>query len=267
MNEVERPASETVWGEQADTYDLEFDHWTDHDLPFYLEETKVDGPVLELACGTGRLTIPLADAGIQIVGVDASTSMLAQARRKSGGRAYPQWVLGRMESFKLNEKFALVMIPLCSFFDLQTLEAQEATLRNIRAHLRGGGRIILDIAAPGSDLFGAPLEPDLKNQKEFLLKTDLGSTSYTRVRESAFHLPQEQVFEIRREVVELDSDMRKAGKKNVQLIPGRYLHRSEMELLFRLCGFEVVHVYGGYRREPFDESSGRMVWVAQVAAS
>jgi 2-polyprenyl-3-methyl-5-hydroxy-6-metoxy-1,4-benzoquinol methylase len=54
------------------------------DLPFYLEEAKrARGPVLELACGTGRLTIPIAQNGVEIVGLDQSASMLAYARTKA----------------------------------------------------------------------------------------------------------------------------------------------------------------------------------------
>ena len=62
----------TEWDVLAELYDLEHDSWTANDLPFYLAEAHQDSPVLELACGTGRLTIPIAQAGIPIVGLDSS---------------------------------------------------------------------------------------------------------------------------------------------------------------------------------------------------
>src|SRR3989304_4574878 len=97
--------------------------------------------VLELACGTGRVTIAIAEAGLPIVGLDASPAMLGRARHKTEGRDNPRWVDGDMRDFRLDERFGLVIIPFRSFLHLLTVADQKACLAHIREHLAEGGRL------------------------------------------------------------------------------------------------------------------------------
>src|SRR5687767_14825138 len=94
------------------------------DIPFYLELAREasakDQSVLELACGTGRVTIPVAQAGVNIAGLDRSPAMLAVAQRKAEALANVRWVEGDMANFKLEEQFGLVIIPFRSFLLLMT---------------------------------------------------------------------------------------------------------------------------------------------------
>src|SRR5688572_22097020 len=108
----------------ASGYDEEF-IGLEGDVEFYRElalEARRDGlPVLELACGTGRVAIPIADAGVQIVGLDASPAMLAIARNKTAGRDNPRWIEANMTDFQLPERFGLTIIPYRSFLHLETV--------------------------------------------------------------------------------------------------------------------------------------------------
>ena len=89
------------------------------DIPFYLKQIdKYGGPVLELACGTGRITIPVAKKGIQITGLDVSTAMLAHARRKSRAEGLQiDWVEADCRDFSLDERFSLVFFPFNSILE------------------------------------------------------------------------------------------------------------------------------------------------------
>ena len=93
------------------------------DIPFYLEEARrAGGPVLELACGTGRLTIPIAQTGVEVVGLDQSASMLAHLRTKArqAGVEVPL-VEGDCREFELGRKFALIFM---AFNSMQHLHDQ-----------------------------------------------------------------------------------------------------------------------------------------------
>jgi len=90
------------------------------DIPYWVEEAvSSGGPVLELGCGTGRVAIPVAQAGVRVVGLDNSSAMLKQARAKArklnlSSNAL-KFVRGEMQDFSLEERFALAIIPYRSF--------------------------------------------------------------------------------------------------------------------------------------------------------
>src|SRR5512144_3236625 len=119
--------------------------------PFYREEARrAAGPILELACGTGRLTIPIARDGHGIVGLDASPTMLEAARSKAkqAGVCGATFVLADMRSFALGSKFALVIISCNSLADLTTNDDLKACFSRIREHLRPGAIVAFDIVNP-----------------------------------------------------------------------------------------------------------------------
>ena len=120
------------------------------DLPFYLKEAqKAKGPVLELACGTGRLTIPIAHSGVDITGVDISLPMLSKAREKSvkdGLNAV--FIKADIRSFAVKKKFKLIFIPFNSMQHLHDRVSLERFFNRVRAHLAPGGRFILDVFNP-----------------------------------------------------------------------------------------------------------------------
>jgi SAM-dependent methyltransferase len=131
-------------GRDADTMD---------DVPFYVDlarEAAASGlPVLELGCGTGRVTIPIARAGVEVVGLDSSPAMLGIARRKAAAvGADVTWVEGDMRDFALDQRFGLVIIPFRSFLHLLTDADQEACLACVRRHLIPGGRFALNFFVP-----------------------------------------------------------------------------------------------------------------------
>jgi SAM-dependent methyltransferase len=120
------------------------------DIPFYVEEAKrAGGPVLELACGTGRLTIPIVQIGVGIFGLDLSASMLAHARTKANAASVKiQFVEADCRDFDLGRQFALIFMAFNSMQHLHDYASQAALFANVRKHLAEGGRVIFDVFNP-----------------------------------------------------------------------------------------------------------------------
>jgi SAM-dependent methyltransferase len=259
----------TPWGCCADLYDLEWDAWTSRDLPFYLEEVRHHAPVLELACGTGRLAIPIARAGVPVVGLDASAEMLDVARQKGADLSNLELVLGRIETFDLARQFGAILLALSSFYCLGTAEAQGRALRNARRHVRAGGRLLMDMFVPSEANIGKARTNDSDRGPGRLVGTlaEPGTGRVHEIRETVHHVPDEQVFEVNRMIQTFDASGRPTGEVRHIRTADRYVHRAEMEDLLRVSGFEILGLYGGFAREPFTASSTRMVWVATPDAS
>ena len=134
----------------AEIYDSVFSYVVD-DIPFYVEEaTRAGGRVLELGCGTGRVSIPMAQAGIDVVGIDSSSTMLTRAREKSqkAGTQNLNLLCADMRDFNISSKFDLVIIPFRGLLSLLSVDDQIRTLMNIKRHLEPGGKLIFDIFVP-----------------------------------------------------------------------------------------------------------------------
>jgi len=130
-----------VYEKLARFYDLEHGELT-ADLVFYLHFARqANGPVLDAGCGTGRLLVPLVQAGISATGVDSSPAMLSVAGRKLGGQV--TLIEGDMRTVALSGRFALIIISINTFMHLLTIEDQRAALTNLARYLAPGGKIIV----------------------------------------------------------------------------------------------------------------------------
>lgn len=118
------------------------------DGPFYLSlAQQVGGSVLELGCGTGRVTIPLARRGIDIAGLDIVPGMLARAQSKAGDLPI-QWVEADVRDFHLGRRFSLICAPGSVFEHLLERADQEAMLACVREHLAADGLFVVAIRFP-----------------------------------------------------------------------------------------------------------------------
>ena len=254
----------STYVDYAEYYDV--DHSPQIDIPFYLEYAQQCGsPVLELACGTGRVLIPLAEAGLEMYGIDLSENMLAHCRRKVaerdlGDRAH--LVLADMSSYDLPRKdIALAYVPVRSFMHLHTQEAQLACLRCTYEHLRPGGTFIVDVYAPSYRMLAQ--EPD----RPFFVRRESPLPGGGRLlRRDRFVrndlLMQVQHYEIRFE--EYDA----AGalvRERVLHLSTRYTFRYELQLLFERAGFEVVNLFRDYDKNAYD-GTGEIIAVARRPA-
>lgn len=132
----------------AERYDLVMGAYASGDLlKFYPQQVARYGePVLELACGSGRLTIPLANEGVTITGMDISEEMLDLARLKASKHAASiRFLSGDMRNFDLGEKFKFIFVPAQSLSHLHRREEVEDCLSCVRRHLADEGRFLIEL--------------------------------------------------------------------------------------------------------------------------
>ena len=133
-----------------------YDPWSasvTEDIEFYVEEARASGgPVVELACGTGRIAVPVAKAGIRVIGVDASAGMLAIAREYAAAENVELDLrLGDMRDPPVVEHVPLVLIPFRSLLHMTSEPERLRALRAARGLLAPGGRLVFDVFAPGPE--------------------------------------------------------------------------------------------------------------------
>jgi SAM-dependent methyltransferase len=240
----------------------------DGDKEFFVEEALLaKGAVLELGCGTGRITLALANANVRVVGLDLSPEMLAGARKKATGldnavRKRVRLLAGDMRTLDLNQRFKLIIVPYRTFMHLLTPQEQVATLLRIREHLIPGGQLILDLYDPSLDhLSHASLENVLQFDSEFV---DEVSGHRMLVWYSSRHDVTSQILEQRFYFDEVDEGGSVIARYYSPLLL-RYTHRYEMHYLLELCGYEIKQLYGDFYRGAY---IGReQIWVATVSTN
>lgn len=242
------------------------------EVEFYLElaqQAKERGlRTLELAAGTGRIAIPLAQAGIPIVGLDISPDMLARARQKSAGLDTVEWVEGDMCEFDLGEQFGLITIPSGSFALLIETDDQLACLRCVERHLAPGGRLAfvlenVDYVAT-AEWLTTKRGTLVRNPARDFVHPETGrrvlSWGMAEYHPSTQRLTGYGVME------ELNDDGEVVRRVHGPPMETRYFFRFEVEHLLARCGLEVEALYGDYRKSDFRGTSAGMVWVARRPA-
>ena len=255
----------SAYDQWAEIYDSVYSYVRE-DIPFYVEEARrAGGPVLELGCGTARVALPMAEAGLDVVGLDSSSAMLGAARRKmqrlAGRGGSLSLVQGDMRQFSLYQRFNLVIIPFRGFLSLLAVEDQMRTLDKVKRHLAPGGKLIFNIFVP--DLNMLVQEGDVPYH--FRDVTDPDSGARLVLWHQSSYDNHNQIINARQIVEELDEEG-VVGRRLYRDFQLRYVHRWEAHHLLRLCGYEVLDLFGDFDRSPFDETSTEMVWVAGVPA-
>ena len=141
--------------QDARRYDLfEGEFATGNFLDFYVRQIKRYGePVLELACGSGRLTIPLTEKGFEIKGLDTSIEMLDLAKEKANRRNIElDLVRGDMTDFDLSRKFSLIFIPAQSLSHLYSVSEIEKCFACVKKHLTDVGRFLIELFNPSLEI-------------------------------------------------------------------------------------------------------------------
>lgn len=222
------------------------------DVEFYRAlALEADGPVVELAVGTGRVAVPIVEAGVPVLGIDASREMLrvAAAKARAAGVAERlRLARGDMRAFALRRPAALVTIPYRSFLHNLTTADQLATLASARAALRPGGRLALNVFNPN-----------------VLMIAD-GIRRGGAVQEGAGPRGADQVLEYEPtgQINRTTWTFRRPGGARVRFsFTLRYVHRYEMEHLLERAGFAIEALYGDHFGAPFAEASTEMVWIAR----
>jgi SAM-dependent methyltransferase len=237
------------------------------DAEFYLEAAqRLGGPVLELGCGTGRVLLPIARAGIDVTGLDLSPQMLARCHKKlamepAEVRCRVELIQADMTAFDLRTKFRLITIPFRPFQHLLMVEDQIACLQACARHLAEGGQLILDFFQVDPRRMHDPSFLQESERAEEFQMMDGRRVSITD-RTVAFHRA-EQIND-----VEMFYNVRHPDGRMERLVhafPIRYFFRYEMEHLLARCGLRVAALYGDFDYSAFGDASPDMIFVAEKA--
>jgi ubiquinone/menaquinone biosynthesis C-methylase UbiE len=221
------------------------------DIDFWIKECKKEKEVLELAAGTGRITVPLAKAGIRVTALDISPKLLGQLKKKvREGRLEVKIIKADMRNFKLGAKYSLVILPFHSIQELLRPADQFATFKQVANHLQAGGRFIVPIRNPigllassgRMRLSGKFVDKNSGHRVLFYSKRTIKGPISTN----------EQVYK------EYD------GKKEIS--EHKFINRSyvfekdEFEGIIKKSGFRIRHIWGGYDYRPFRKSSKFLIY-------
>lgn len=197
-----------------------------------LTELAVGGPVLELGVGTGRLALPLAAAGLEVVGVDASSQMLAALAAKPGGGSI-EAVQADFGALDLRRRFPLVVLAIGTIFALPDQDAQVDCFASVARHLEPGGCFVVEAWVPDLSPFwrGRDARPLLIAEDRVLFELAEIDPVEQRMRTTRVH----------------------ASDDGVRLLPAnhRYAWPSELDLMARLAGLALEERSADWRRTPF----------------
>ncbi|MCA9832549.1 MAG: class I SAM-dependent methyltransferase [Thermomicrobiales bacterium] len=255
-----------VYAEIVELYDLEHADFAE-DVELLLELADLgDGPILELGCGTGRVLLPLAEAGHSVVGIDSSEPMLSVARQRiidSHEQISAHVIQGDMTELARVEggpcgpcgPYGLVIASLNSLMHLTTPEAQRMAIQGSWELLASGGRLVIDT-----------LNPSLSQLNHLLNTTHLegswvradGSTVDKWGHRRPGNAPQTMDTLLWYDSVQADGTVQRV-RTRFEL---RYVYQSELALMLEVAGFSYVDWYGNYELDPWDAESERIIAVA-----
>ncbi|HYY41729.1 MAG TPA: class I SAM-dependent methyltransferase [Pyrinomonadaceae bacterium] len=236
---------ETYGESVADVYDDWYADYDEHIIPL-LVELAAGRRALELGIGTGRIALPLAQAGVEVHGIDASPAMVERLRAKPGGANIPV-SFGDFAEVNVAGEFGLVYVVFNTFFALLSQEAQVRCFQQVAAHLAPGGCFLIEAFVPDVTRFaGGQIVNALKVTTE---RVELEASRHDAVAQRTTS----------QRVVLTD------GGLKLYPVQVRYAWPAELDLMARLAGLGLRARWAGWQREPFTAQSGRHVSVYERA--
>jgi SAM-dependent methyltransferase len=231
-------------------------HGLTYGVDFYVDVARqAKGPVLDIACGTGRILLPCLQAGADVDGLDLFEPMLATLRKKAAAQQMsPQLYRGDMSDFRLPRRYALIMITFNAFIHNETQEAQIRCLQRCREHLLPEGVLVFDTFFPSLQIVGVPentrfLEGEIRHPETGQQVRLYDTRSFDRVEQI-----QRSINDI--EVLDADGNVQKVHRSEFHT---RYVYKQEMALLLRVAGFARWEICGGFDRRPLTQETDGMV--------
>lgn len=200
-----------------------------------LAELAGSGRALEFAIGTGRVAVPLCERGIPVAGIESSSAMIAQLRKKSDEATIPV-VLGDMASASISGRFTLVFLVYNTISNLLTQEEQVSCFRNAAAHLEPGGRFVVELWVPELRKLTPGQQATVANSAPGYFCVD----SYDVLSQT---------------LVSHHFQFEEDGQTQTFRSPHRYIWPSELDLMARLAGFELENRHADWVDSPFTSES------------
>jgi 2-polyprenyl-3-methyl-5-hydroxy-6-metoxy-1,4-benzoquinol methylase len=241
-----------------ETYDVE-DNGYDADRPLIEQWAQtLGGPLLDLACGTGRVAIPLAEQGYQVTGVDITPEMIGRARQKAAARGVSvDWVVADARAFQLGKRFSFIFMLANAFQFFLTRQDHEALLARAREHVQPDGCFLFETRNPTPRNLTEVRRPEAQHY------TTLDG-SHLVVTEQQQYDPLAQIQHYIRTLTFHHPD----GQQDVQTrrVALRYVYPQEMEALLFYNGWQVRACYGNWQQEALSATSPSMIYVCQPRA-
>lgn len=239
----------------AEEYDLENTWGADDD--FYLELAKeIGGPILDVGCGTGRLTRALARAGLDVTGFDLSPEMLERATSLSEDEGLDiEWILGDVRTMQLGRKFRLILMTSHGFQHMLTDQHISDFLTRMREHLLDDGYLVFDTRNYAAKDFGGSEELTLwrsfQDEQGRWVDVNVGSR----------YDPETGIERFVTERV-----VRETGETTGERSSLRYVSVEQLNAMLREHGFTVVHQYGNWNKGPLGEDQPEIISICRLAA-
>lgn len=207
-----------------------------------LKELAGTGGALELGIGTGRVALPLLEAGVAVQGIDASEAMVSKLRAKPGGERIPVHI-GDFADVAVDGRFGLIYVLVNTFFALLSQADQVRCFRNVARHLVGGGSFVLEAFVPDPGRFQGGQCVRVVRQADDEVTFEVSQ-----------HDAVNQVATGHQVVL---------GSRGTKLYPVkvRYAWPAELDLMAQLAGMSLKHRWGDWERRPFTDAS---VWHVSV---
>lgn len=203
----------------------------------FLQELAGSGPVLELAIGTGRIALPLAQRGVRVDGIDLSEAMVARLRLKPGGDELSV-VIGDFADVPIEGEYRLIYVVYNTFHNLLTQDDQVRCFENVAKHLSPDGCFLIEAGLP-SEYFG-------KGNTEYV-KIDALEKNVVALDVAQYDLATQILTENHLSISE--------GGLRFAPIVTRFCWPSELDLMARIAGLQLRERWSGWKREPFDARS------------
>ena len=240
------------------TYDLKDEGYFE-DYPLTEQWPRsLGGPLLDLACGTGRMTLRMAELGYQVTGVDITPEMIEWARQKAAKQGLSiEWVVADARPFHLGKQFPFIYMLENVFQFFLTREDQEAMLARVREHLRTEGCFLFETRNPNPRNLLHVLHPDPP-------KYALPDGGQLVTSEEQYYHPMTQIQHHARHLTFLYAGGQRREKTLRTAL--RYVFPQEMEALLFYNGFQICSCYGSWQQEPLTATSPAMIYVCQKRA-
>ncbi|HEY9692728.1 MAG TPA: class I SAM-dependent methyltransferase [Oculatellaceae cyanobacterium] len=225
------------------------------DSDFLIDIANQSGDsVLELCCGTGILSIPIAEKGFQVTGIDISESMLEEARRKS---SQVEWVKGDVTNFQIDKKFSLIFFPTNSITHLIDLDSLESCFNCVKKHLKSDGKFVIDVL----NFFNK----DIINRL-FSTQKNLYSIYEDPNGQGTIVITSQNDFALTDQINRMKLFFRFPGQKQeiVEDVIFRYYFPQELAALLKYNGFKIENQFGDYHKSPFTSESPNFILVCSL---
>lgn len=206
-----------------------------------------DGAALELAIGTGRVGIPLAERGVPVTGIELSPAMVDRLRQKADAQTIPVFI-GDMATTRVPGQFALVFLVFNTISNLQTQAEQVQCFRNAAAHLRPGGKFVVELWVPELRALPPGRGGTVVEVRDGYILLDTYDTLRQHVVSHHFRFGEDQAAQLFRS-------------------PHRYVWPAELDLMAQLAGFELESRHADWEGGEFTADSASHVSVYRLPVS